>query len=198
MGHRKVTLKLIADRSARRATFKTRCASLMKKAHELVTLCGVDACVVVYGEGGAFPQETFPPSSAEAAHVLNRFKDLPEMEQRKKMLNMEAFLEQRNDKLKAQLEKARHENDKREAALLLSGAIDGRRPVANLSTDELTILGRMVNAHLKSIDERIQKLLEQGHNDPLMALHFTKCPDQLSPALLSAPCPLPPASAVGR
>ncbi|TVU30100.1 hypothetical protein EJB05_21707, partial [Eragrostis curvula] len=188
MARKKVTLKLIADRSARCVTLKKRRASLMKKAHELATLCGVDACVVVYGEGGAYPPETFPPSSVVAARVLNRFKDLLEMEQHKKMLDMEAFLKQRTDKIKAQLEKAQRENDKREAALLLSGAIDGRRPITDLSTDELTILGQTVNARLKSIDEHIQKLPGQGHSNPLMALH-------LSLASLPPPPPMVPYTA---
>jgi len=72
-----------------------------------VTLCDVDACMVVYDEVES--QSEVWPDVAKAAQVLARFKAMPELDQCKKMMDMEDFLNQCIDKLTEQLHKAQPE-----------------------------------------------------------------------------------------
>ncbi|TVT97425.1 hypothetical protein EJB05_57330, partial [Eragrostis curvula] len=67
---------------------------------------------------------------------------MPELDQCKKMMDMESFLRQRIDKLREQLHKAQRDNREREITLLLHDAIAGRRPgLADLSVEEIASLG---------------------------------------------------------
>ncbi|KAK3118950.1 hypothetical protein QOZ80_9BG0711180 [Eleusine coracana subsp. coracana] len=170
MARKKVTLAWIANDSTRRATFKKRRKGLMKKASELATLCDVDACVVAYGEGESQPEVW--PSVAEAARVLARFKAMPELDQCKKMMDMEGFLKQRIDKLREQLHKAQREIRERETTLLLHDAILGRRPgLVGLTVEELASLGSMVESRMESVKKALQNL-QGGQGLPPTALQL--------------------------
>ncbi|KAL6657142.1 hypothetical protein ACP70R_004922 [Stipagrostis hirtigluma subsp. patula] len=178
MARKKVTLQRIGSDATRRATFKKRRNGLMKKASELGTLCGVDACVVVYGEGEAQPEVW--PSVPEAARILARFKAMPELDQCKKMMDMEGFLKQRIAKLKEQLHKAQRENHDREAKLLLHEALAGRRPgLVGLTAEEIASLGWMVENRLRMVRDAMARLQGQGQGVPATALQL-----QLPPASL--------------
>ncbi|KAF5203782.1 agamous-like MADS-box protein AGL80, partial [Thalictrum thalictroides] len=88
MARKKVKLAWIVNDSARRATFKKRKKGLMKKVSELSTLCGVEACAIIYGPEDPQP-DVWPSTPSEAHRVLTRFNSMPEMEQSKKMMNQE-------------------------------------------------------------------------------------------------------------
>ncbi|KAJ4823856.1 Agamous-like MADS-box protein agl80, partial [Turnera subulata] len=93
MTRKKVKLAFIANDAARKATFKKRRKGLIKKVSELSTLCGIEACAIIYS-----PYETQPevwPSPVGVQRVLSQFRQMPEMEQSKKMVNQESFLRQR-------------------------------------------------------------------------------------------------------
>ena len=117
MARKKVKLAWITNDSARRATFKKRKKGLMKKVSELSTLCGVNACAIIYSPYDSQPDVW--PTPSDAHHVLTRFKSLPEMEQSKKMMNQEGFLRQRITKLKEQLRKQQKENRELEITQLM-------------------------------------------------------------------------------
>ena len=85
MTRKKVKLAYISNDSARKATFKKRKKGLMKKVSELSTLCGIEACAIVYSPYDAQPEVW--PSPIMVQRVLARFKNMPEMEQSKKMVN---------------------------------------------------------------------------------------------------------------
>ncbi|CAL4968985.1 unnamed protein product [Urochloa decumbens] len=187
MARKKVALQWIANDATRRATFKKRRKGLMKKASELATLCDVKACVVVYGEGESRP-EVWPEAPGEAERVVARFKDVPELDQCKKMLDMEGYMRQQVDKLREHLHKAQRENREREAAILLHDAIAGRRPgLAGLSVEEVAGLGWMVEARIQAVRAAIGSLQGEGVQDvpPLPA----------APAMQPSPLPLVPYSA---
>ncbi|RLN41715.1 hypothetical protein C2845_PM01G36160 [Panicum miliaceum] len=169
MARKKVTLQWIANDSTRRATFKKRRKGLMKKASELATLCDVDACVVVYGEGESQPEVW--PDVATVAQVLARFKAMPELDQCKKMMDMEGFLNQRIEKLREQLHKAQRENRERETTILLQDAIAGRRPggLAGLSVEEIASLGWMVENRLHAVRNAMERLQGKGQEAPAAA-----------------------------
>ncbi|KAF8693330.1 hypothetical protein HU200_038719 [Digitaria exilis] len=192
MARKKVALQRIPNDSTRRATFKKRRKGLMKKASELATLCDVDACVVVYGAGESRP-EVWPEAPGEAERVVARFKDVPELDQCKKMMDMEGFLSQSVVKLREQLHKAQRENREREMKLLLHDAIAGRRgPMGGLlalSVEEVVSLGSMVENRIRVVGEAIARLQGEGHDLPPPAMAMAMAPPQ-QPAGLSLSLPL--------
>jgi hypothetical protein len=157
MARKKVTLQYIPNDSTRRGTFKKRRRGLMKKASELSILCDVKACMVVYGEGESAP-EVFP-SPDEGLAILTQFKNMPELDQCKKMMNQEGFLRQRIDKLREQVHKSGRDCRDREIRYLLHKAMVGNLPgLEGLSIEELTSVGWKVEVLLKSIGDRITKI----------------------------------------
>ncbi|WCJ27901.1 Agamous-like MADS-box protein AGL80 [Euphorbia peplus] len=109
MTRKKVKLAFIVNDSARKATYKKRKKGLLKKVSELSTLCGIQACAIIYSPYHSQP-EVWPPSPGQVHQVLAQFKRMPEMEQSKKMLNHEGFLRQRINKANDQLKKLTKDN----------------------------------------------------------------------------------------
>ncbi|XP_074364262.1 uncharacterized protein LOC141705089 [Apium graveolens] len=60
----------------------------MKKVGELSTLCGIDACAIIYSQYEPRPEVW--PNTEGVQRVLSQFKRMPEMEQSKKMVNQES------------------------------------------------------------------------------------------------------------
>ncbi|CAM0877935.1 unnamed protein product [Alopecurus aequalis] len=160
MARKKVSLRYIPNDSTRRGTFRKRCRGMMKKASELSILCDVKACVVVYGERESVP-EVFP-SHAKAVSILNNFKNMPELDQCKKMMNQEGFLRQRIDKLRDQVHKSGRDCRDCEIKFLLHKVMMGNHPgLEGLSVEELTSVGWKVEVLFKSIGDCIMKI--RGH-----------------------------------
>ncbi|KMZ63829.1 hypothetical protein ZOSMA_3972G00010 [Zostera marina] len=109
MVRKKVKLVWIQNDAARRATFEKRRKGLIKKVSELSTLCDVKACALVFSPYDTAP-EIWPQDNQDVMRVLGRFRNMPEMEQSKKMLNQEGFLRNRIGKLHEQLHKLNSEN----------------------------------------------------------------------------------------
>jgi|UniRef100_A0A0E0FKC3 hypothetical protein len=177
MARKKIVLDRIANDATRRATFKKRRRGLLKKASELATLCDVDACLVVYGEGDAEPEVW--PSTEVAMNVLRQFRALPEMEQCKKMMNQEDFLRLRIGKLKEQLRKMDRDNHERETLILLHDALQGRLGTyESLSVEQLTSVDCLASARLKVITDRLVEI---------------RAPNEDGQVLVPPPPPPPPA-----
>ncbi|KAL0290568.1 UNVERIFIED_CONTAM: Agamous-like MADS-box protein [Sesamum calycinum] len=121
MTRKKVKLAFITNDSARKATFKKRKKGLMKKVSELSTLCGIDACAIVYGPYDSHPEVW--PDGRGAHRVLAQFKRMPEMEQSKKMVNQESFIRHRITKAADQLKSSTRTTGKRRS--LISWAEEG-------------------------------------------------------------------------
>ncbi|CAL9767573.1 unnamed protein product [Musa acuminata subsp. burmannicoides] len=158
MARKKVNLAWIANDSTRRATLKKRKKGLMKKVSELATLCNVKACMIIYG-----PQEQQPeawPSAQEAARLLERFKSMPEMEKCRKMMDQEGFLRQRAAKLQEQLRRQERDNRELEVSLLMHQAVAGRS-LYDVNIEDATSLAWMVDAKLKSVQDRINQQTTQ-------------------------------------
>ncbi|RCV41999.1 hypothetical protein SETIT_9G179500v2 [Setaria italica] len=111
------------------------------------------------------------PGAPKVAEVLARFKAMPELDQCKKMMDMEGFLNQRIEKLREQLHKAQRENRERETTILLHDAVAGRRPagLAGLSVEEIASLGWMVENRIHGVRTAIERLHGQGQDGPAAA-----------------------------
>lgn len=92
MTRTKIHLAFMQNDSARKSTLKKRKIGLMKKVHELSTLCGVDACVMIYSPNN--PEPDVWPSRSEAERVINKFKNMPNFEKTKKMEDQVKFSQQ--------------------------------------------------------------------------------------------------------
>ncbi|KAF8028747.1 hypothetical protein BT93_E1411 [Corymbia citriodora subsp. variegata] len=155
MTRKKVTLAYIANDAARKATFKKRKKGLMKKVSELSTLCGIEACAIVYSPYQAEPEVW--PSPLGARRAIARFKNMSEMDQSKRMVNQQGFIRQRIVKAEEQLKKQLRENREREIGQVMYRALVGEG-LQGLTIVDLNDLGWMLDKTGKEIEERIKKL----------------------------------------
>ncbi|CAM0957198.1 unnamed protein product [Alopecurus aequalis] len=161
MARKKVSLRYISNKSTRRKTLKNRSRGLMKKAGDLSILCDSKACVIIYGEGESVPQVF--PSHSEAMEILNRFKNMPDLKQFKKIMDQESFLLQRIGKLRGQVSKAERDYEELEIRSLLHKVMSGNlQDLEVLSAEELTYVGWTADVVLKSISDRILKINGQA------------------------------------
>ncbi|KAI6674035.1 hypothetical protein NL676_001941 [Syzygium grande] len=77
MGRRKLPLELIPNEKARRITYEKRKKSIMKKAQEFTTLCGVDTCMIIYGPEGSATSvtepEVWPANREKVKRIIERY-----------------------------------------------------------------------------------------------------------------------------
>ncbi|KAL0384712.1 UNVERIFIED_CONTAM: Agamous-like MADS-box protein [Sesamum radiatum] len=141
MTRKKVKLAFITNDSARKATFKKRKKGLMKKVSELSTLCGIDACAIVYSPYDSHPEAW--PDGRGAHRVLAQFKRMPEMEQSKKMVNQESFIHHRITKAAEQLKKLHKDNREKEIIHLMYQCLTGKE-LQGLGVAELNDMGWLI------------------------------------------------------
>ncbi|PRQ57375.1 putative transcription factor MADS-type1 family [Rosa chinensis] len=63
---------------------------MMKKLSELNTLCGIDACAIVYSSFDSQPEVW--PSTSSVEKVLKQFKNMLMTEKSRKMLSQESYM----------------------------------------------------------------------------------------------------------
>ena len=93
MTRKKVKLAFILNNASRKATYKKRKKGLLKKVHELSTLCGIPAGAIIYSPYDPTP-EVWPDADG-IQQVIAAFRSLPELERHKNMVNQEEYLKQR-------------------------------------------------------------------------------------------------------
>ncbi|KAJ0080546.1 hypothetical protein Patl1_24622 [Pistacia atlantica] len=163
MTRKKVKLAFISNDSARKATFKKRKKGLVKKVRELSTLCGIDACAIIFSPYDAQPE--IWPSPLGVQRVLSQFKRMPEMEQSKKMVNQDSFLRQRIGKGSEQLKKQRKDNREREMTQVMFQGLTGRS-LHGLNILDLNDIGYLIDQHLKDIHKRVDTLNKMAMQAP--------------------------------
>ncbi|MED6123142.1 hypothetical protein PIB30_046457 [Stylosanthes scabra] len=156
---KKVELKYIANDSKRRATLKKRKSGLIKKVDEISTLCGVDACAIMYTPNDPRPEVW--PSPSEVTRMIARFKEMPELEQGKKMMSQESFLRQRIQKAQDHLKKLKNENRKKEMSNLMFQALahgGSSQLLENATMIDLNDLAWVIDQNIKEINKKISRL----------------------------------------
>ncbi|XP_027337505.1 agamous-like MADS-box protein AGL80 [Abrus precatorius] len=159
MTRKKVDLSYIANDSKRKATLKKRKNGLIKKIDEISTLCGIEACAIIYTPND--PQPEVWPSEWEVHRVLSKFKRVPELEQSKKMLNQESFLRQRIIKAQEQLKKQKSENRKKEMTQLMFEYLTAGKIFDNASMMDLNDLSCLIDQNLKEIERNINGQVQE-------------------------------------
>ncbi|XP_058783783.1 agamous-like MADS-box protein AGL80 [Vicia villosa] len=155
MTRKKVKLAYITNDSKRRGTFNIRKNGLIKKVDEISTLCGIEACAIIFGEND--PQPEVWPSPQGVQNVLSRFKRLPELEQNKKMLNQESFLKQRIQKAQEQLNKQKIDNKRKEMTHLMFQCLNAGQIFESVNMGDLNDLSWLIDQNLKHIERRIDE-----------------------------------------
>lgn len=160
MARRKVKLAYITNNSARKTTYKKRKKGMMKKLSELSTLCGIDACAIMYSPYDSQPEVWPSPSGVE--NVLEKFKNIPEMEKSRKMLNQEGFLREMISKATEQLKKVRKENREKELrGVVFKSLTTGIPQLQDLNFMDMDDLGRLINQKLDEINSKKMALSEE-------------------------------------
>ncbi|XP_047944995.1 agamous-like MADS-box protein AGL80 [Salvia hispanica] len=178
MTRKKVTLAYISNDSERKASYKKRKKGLIKKVSELSTLCGVQACVIIYSQYD--PAPVVWPSPLDAQSILARFRKLSIMDQSRKMVNQESYTRQRIKKATEQL-RLQKENSCRELEAFMFRCITGQASIHDLQITDVSEMSWVISQILREI---------KGRMDAMAAEHQRKQAAPLPP--LPPPPPPPP------
>ncbi|XP_047326136.1 agamous-like MADS-box protein AGL80 [Impatiens glandulifera] len=167
---RKMQLSFIANNIARKATFRKRKGGLVKKMHEITTLCGIEGCVIINDKSD--PQPTVWPSEEGARKTIERFRSLPIDEQNKGTVNQESFTKQRLEKMEEKVKKLRGENREKEVTLKMYESMCGDPLVVSstLNANECEEVINMLSRHIMEMDiamETVRNRNEASSSNPL-------------------------------
>ncbi|XP_020890945.1 MADS-box transcription factor PHERES 2 [Arabidopsis lyrata subsp. lyrata] len=165
---RKMKLAFIENGKSRKTTFTKRKKGMMKKLEELVTLCGVKACAVVYSPYNLIPEAW--PSREGVEEVVSKFMELSMMDRTKKMVDQETFTRQRIAKAKEQLQKLRDENRNSHIRDLMFGCLKGETDVYHLDGNDLQDLSLLIDKYLNGLTHRIEIFTENGESSSSLPL----------------------------
>ncbi|CAL0334706.1 unnamed protein product [Lupinus luteus] len=138
----------IVNDAKRNATYKKRKTSLIKKTMEISTLCGIDACAIIYNCNG--PEPEVWPSHFGVQSMLYKFLRFPPLEQSRKMLDQQSFLNQRIVKAQDQLKKKKIHNRKEMLSLLMfkclsTGFVEENIINLKIAKDLLSVIDQNLN-----------------------------------------------------
>lgn len=147
-------LALIANDCARRASYRRRKKSMLKKIEELSTLCGVEACAIVYSSFDQEPQ--IWPSESGVKNVVEKFRAMPEWKKHK-MGNQESVMEKSIVKGKRKITKLEEENKEMEITMFMFQCLDKTRvqPPHNMTLPDLNLLSSVIEQKLNDISRRL-------------------------------------------
>ncbi|KAA3486332.1 agamous-like MADS-box protein AGL80 [Gossypium australe] len=163
MSRKKMKLAYITNDSKRKTTYKKRTKGLVKKVHELTTLCGIEACAIIHSPDFDSQQEEWP-SHAGVRRLLSEFKKLPQSKQNNKMVNQESFLEQSIAKATQQLRKLRKENRQKELKKVMFQSLSGKGIFQSLNAMDLNEVGLLIKQNLKDIDDGVHVLTKASYS----------------------------------
>ncbi|KAL1189846.1 MADS-box transcription factor PHERES 2 [Cardamine amara subsp. amara] len=151
---RKMKWSFIQNERSRKSTFKKRKKGLLKKLTELVTLCDIKACAVIYNSYDSNP-ETWP-SKEGVEEVVSDFMKLSMEEQSKNMMNQEAFIRQRIAEEQKKIQKLRDENRNREIQNFMFDCLEGKINVHHLDERSRQDLIYGIDMYLSQLKRRAE------------------------------------------
>ncbi|KAK7380676.1 hypothetical protein VNO78_33191 [Psophocarpus tetragonolobus] len=157
MAPTKVKLAFIDNDAKRKTTYKKRKNSLLKKTEELSTLCGLQACAIVYGPNDDEPE--IWPSASGVQNVLAKFRSEPKSEQSKRMENQESLIAQSIVKGRKKIQELVQENKHNEMCLFLFQCLKlGNFELHdNKATSvDFNILSSLIEKNLYNISKRLE------------------------------------------
>ncbi|XP_013460433.2 agamous-like MADS-box protein AGL80 [Medicago truncatula] len=123
---------------------------------ELITLCGIDVCAILYS--GYHSEPEVWPSPLEVQRIITKFKSYSEVGQGRKKLNQESYLMERIVKSKEKLVKVEKTNWEMEKSLILFECLRQENFINTLNTNVLNDLACEINEKLKEITLKMNQL----------------------------------------
>ncbi|KAF5735029.1 hypothetical protein HS088_TW15G00528 [Tripterygium wilfordii] len=158
MVRKKVNLAHITDDATRKSTFRKRKNGLIKKISELSTLCGIQACLIIYSCWDSKPFVW--PSIDGVNQALGRFKSMSEEEQAKRRMDQEGFIQQRIEKTERKLMKQCLANRELEMTNVMFKCLTGESSVQSLNKMvDLNDLAWVIKKNLKEIEKSLGSAL---------------------------------------
>lgn len=155
MTRNKVNLAYISNDAARKITFKKRKKGLAKKVSELTTLCGIEACAIVFSPYDSQPEVWPDPKGAR--QVIARYQNSPTMDERKNF-NLEGFMGQRITKVSGQLKNQRKENREKEMTLAMFQCFEGER-LDNMTMVDLDDIDCLIEKNIKEVNKKLDEIV---------------------------------------
>ncbi|KAG7552010.1 Transcription factor MADS-box superfamily [Arabidopsis thaliana x Arabidopsis arenosa] len=188
MGMKKVNLSLIANERSRKTSFMKRKNGILKKLNELSTLCGVQACALIYSPYQSVPESW--PSTNGAKEVASKFMEMPSTARAKKMMSQETYLMERITKAKEQLKNLVVENRELQVRRFMFDCLEGKMSDYRYDAKDLKDLLCYINQYLDQLNGRIEILKETGESSSVSpfpaAIGVVDIPDVASPSILVA------------
>ncbi|XP_010474100.1 PREDICTED: MADS-box transcription factor PHERES 2-like [Camelina sativa] len=151
---KKVKLSLIENATARRKTFLKRKEGLLKKVNELVTLCDVKACAVIYSPYQSTPEVW--PSREGVEEVMSKFMECSVGERTKNMVDQEGFVCQSIAQENEQLNKLHEENRNSQIQDFMFGCLEGKMDVRHLDGRDKGDLRSFIEKYLNVVTHKIE------------------------------------------
>lgn len=164
----KLKLEYITSDAERRASFKKRKKGLLKKARELCTLCGVPACVIIYGAYEPVP--TVWPSPLDAQQIISRFGQLPETEQTQRLLTQESYTNERIHRSRKQVQKLERRNKMKDIDILMHRCMAGLSSPQNVPFNYITEMGHLADQKMQYIVARMEELQNNRAPEPSLGI----------------------------
>ncbi|KAF7840418.1 agamous-like MADS-box protein AGL82 [Senna tora] len=156
MGRGKLAMKLIEKEKSRKATYHKRKNGIMKKAHELSTLCGIDSCLIIYSPNSNNHQpETWPQDPIEIQRIISKY-EAKIAEKRPKNYDVIEFFKDRKNKVEAETSKLHKERLK-----MLYPTWDNS--FNNLGEDQLRMFANALDAKIEGCREKINMLKKKRY-----------------------------------
>ncbi|KAJ1437010.1 hypothetical protein SESBI_03846 [Sesbania bispinosa] len=106
MGRPKLTLKCIPNERERNLAFMKRKKGLLKKMSEFSSMCGVDACLIIYYGNGHAPTVTWPQNPTELYSIIQKY-ELAKNEKPPKNFDLQDFFQIRKNLVESETSKVR-------------------------------------------------------------------------------------------
>ncbi|KAF9618665.1 hypothetical protein IFM89_002360 [Coptis chinensis] len=181
MGRAKLNMQLISKEKSRHTTFIKRKKGLKKKIFEFSTLCGVDACMIIYGPKQSdrpVEPETWPENQDEMHRIINQFRHHGKDDRRKRSLGLTDFFEVQKKKMEDELTKLRKKNNETNHSTW-----DDR--INEMGEDQLKQLLVTLDSKIQKIDFKMEMMsADQMTLEGLGMIQYGHAPPNQSPCCL--------------
>ena len=148
MGRARITLKPISNERSRKSTFKTRKEGLITKISQLSTMCGVEACLIVYDDiNGDVGAVTWPENPTLVRPIIENY-ERQRAEKPPKTFVIQDFFENRKNMVEAEISKLH-----KQAREIKYPTWDPS--LSNMEKEQLSAFIANVNAKIEACDQRI-------------------------------------------
>lgn len=134
---------------------------MIKKVDELTTLCGVEACAIIFDQDDYEPKVW--PSPLGVQRVVAKFRLMPDFQQATKMENQESFTRERINKAQEKLRKLKQENREKEITHMMFKILAGKGP-SDMDLVDLNEIRSLIDTRIKDIGSRIEALRKEGES----------------------------------